>query len=183
MNFNFTRVSVKETDFTKESVQIISATLLIAVLSQIVIPFKPVPFTGQTLGILFSAGLLGKKKGMAAVCTYILLGTVGMPFFAGGNFGLARLAGPTGGYLIGFVAATYVVGMMSDKGRFSSFRTAAIAMIAGNAVIYVFGVLWLSNFVGWTSVLNAGLYPFIPGDIIKILIAASLIPAGSKYIK
>lgn len=183
MNFNSTRTSEIRSETTKDIIQIVSATIMIAILSQLVIPFKPVPFTGQTLGILLSAGLLGRKKGMAAVSTYILLGTVGMPFFAGGNFGLTRLAGPTGGYLIGFIAAAYIVGMMSDKGMFRSFRTAILAMIAGNAVIYIFGVLWLSNFVGWANVLNAGLFPFIPGDIIKILIAGALIPAGSKYIK
>jgi biotin transport system substrate-specific component len=154
---------------------------MIAVLSQLVIPFKPVPFTGQTLGILLSAGVLGRKKGMLAVLSYILLGTIGMPFFAGGDFGLARLAGPTGGYLIGFVAAAFVVGMMKDKGLACSFKTAVLVMAAGNVVIYIFGIIWLSNFTGWENVLSAGVYPFIPGDMIKLSVAAGLIPTGSRF--
>jgi len=179
----FSNVSSKSNELSTQIAQVVTATFLIAVLSQIVIPLYPVPLTGQTLGILLTAGLLGRKKGILAVSTYILLGTVGMPFFAGGDFGLARLAGPTGGYLIGFLAAAYIVGMMSDRGMFRSFKTSIFAMIAGNAVIYIFGVLWLSNFTGWENVLSAGVYPFIPGDMIKILIAGSLVPIGSKYIK
>jgi biotin transporter BioY len=183
MNFHSTKISSLRSEFAKDTIHIVSAAMMIALLSQIVIPLKPVPLTGQTLGILLTAGLLGRKKGIAAVFSYILLGTLGMPFFAGGDFGLARLAGPTGGYLIGFAAAAYFVGFMSDRGMFRSFKTAALLMMTGNAIIYIFGVLWLSNFVGWENVLSVGVYPFIPGDIIKILIAGSLVPIGSKYIK
>jgi len=179
----FSKISVKSKEFSNQIVQVSTATFLIALLSQIVIPLYPVPITGQTLGILLAAGLLGRQKGMLAVSTYIILGTLGMPFFAGGDFGLARLSGPTGGYLIGFAAAAYFVGLMSDRGMFRSFKTSTFAMIAGNTVIYIFGVLWLSRFVGWENVLSAGVFPFIPGDIIKILIAVSLVPLGSKYIK
>lgn len=166
-----------------ELVQVSAAVVTIAFLSQIVIPFKPVPFTGQTLGILLTAGLLGRKKGILAVLTYILLGTMGMPFFAGGDFGLARLAGPTGGYLTGFVVSTFLVGYLSDRGLFKDFRSAVICMSAGNIVIYALGTLWLSKFTGWENVLSAGVIPFIPGDIIKIIIAASLVPAASKLMK
>ncbi|HQO10733.1 MAG TPA: biotin transporter BioY [Clostridiales bacterium] len=171
-----------ENNIAKEMLQVTSATFLIAFLSQIVIPFKPVPLTGQTLGILLAAGTLGRKKGMLSVLTYVLLGTIGMPFFAGGDFGPARLAGPTGGYLAGFIAAAYLVGFLSDRGYLSSFTKASLAMIAGNAVIYLFGVIWLSQFTGWNNVLSAGIFPFIPGDIIKIIVAASVIPSARKFL-
>ena len=166
-----------------ELIQVSAAVITIALLSQIVIPAKPVPFTGQTLGILMTAGLLGRKKGILAVFTYILLGTMGMPFFAGGDFGLARLAGPTGGYLTGFVASSYLVGHLSDKGFFKTFRSAVICMTAGNLVIYALGIIRLSQFTGWENVMSAGVIPFIPGDIIKIMIAASLIPSASRIMK
>lgn len=169
---------------TVKDISLVSGSVIsIALLSQIIIPFKPVPVTGQTLGILLSAGLLGKKKGMLSVLTYILLGTMGIPLFAGGDFGLARLAGPTGGYLTGFLAAAFVVGTLKDKGFMSNFRNAALCMMAGNIVIYTFGLLWLSKFMMPTDLLTTGVYPFIPGDIIKIIIAASLIPAGKRFIK
>jgi biotin transporter BioY len=166
-----------------ELIQVPAAVIAIALLSQVVIPMKPVPFTGQTLGILLTSGLLGRQKGILAVFTYILFGTMGMPFFAGGDFGLARLAGPTGGYLAGFVASAYLVGYLSDKGLFKTFSSAVVCMTAGNLVIYALGVIWLSGFTGWENVMNAGVIPFIPGDIIKIIIAASLVPSASKLIR
>ncbi len=175
--------AVQTRSAVNELVPVLSAVILISVLSQIIIPANPVPFTGQTLGILMTAGVLGRKKGMLAVLTYILLGTMGMPFFAGGYFGLARLAGPTGGYLTGFIAATFLVGTLSDKGYCSTFRSSVLSMTAGSIVIYAIGVLWLSNFTGWENVLSAGVIPFIPGDIIKVIIASSLVPAGSRLIK
>lgn len=177
------RTISKNSDQAFELVQVSAAVIAIAILSQIVIPMRPVPFTGQTLGILLTAGLLGRKKGILAVLTYILFGTIGMPFFAGGDFGLARLAGPTGGYIVGFVASAYIVGFLSDRGFFKSFRSAVICMSAGNLIIYAMGTIWLSRFTGWENVISAGVLPFIPGDIIKIAIAASMIPPASKLIK
>jgi len=170
-------------DLAAELVPVMSAVMTIAALSQIIIPLKPVPLTGQTLGILLSAGILGRKKGMLAVLSYIFLGTLGMPFFAGGNFGLARLAGPTGGYLTGFIAASYLVGYMSDKGYFKNFTMSVVCMTAGNLVIYLSGIIWLSKFIRTSELLATGVYPFIPGDIIKIIIAASLVPVARKYLK
>ena len=180
---SFAQKRVIENTATADLIRVTGAVITIALLSQIVIPFKPVPLTGQTLGILLSAGILGRKKGMLAVLTYILLGTVGMPFFAGGNFGAARLAGPTGGYLAGFIAAAFLVGTLSDMGFMRSFKSAAVCMAAGNILIYSTGVLWLSRFTGWENVLGAGVIPFLPGDILKIIIAASVIPAASKMFR
>ncbi len=180
---NIGRTAFTGRDLAAELIPVMSAVVTIAALSQIVIPLKPVPFTGQTLGILLTAGILGRKKGMLAVLSYVLMGTMGMPFFAGGDFGIARLAGPTGGYLTGFIAASFIVGYLSDKGFFKSFSMSVICMTAGNLVIYISGILWLSRFIRTSDLLATGVYPFIPGDIFKIVIAASLVPAAKKYLK
>ncbi len=176
-----TAATGKET--VRELTPVFSAILFIALLSQIVIPFKPVPFTGQTLGILLSAGILGRKKGMLAVLSYILLGTMGMPFFAGGDFGIARLAGPTGGYLIGFIAAAFIVGSLSDRGYFTTYRSAVLSMAAGNVLIYAVGLMGLYRFIRISDLMATGVIPFIPGDMIKILIAASIVPFSRNLLR
>jgi biotin transport system substrate-specific component len=183
MNLSSNIAGTSENQAAKELLQVVAGIAVIAISAQIVIPFKPVPLTGQTFGVLLAAGILGRKKGMLSVFSYILFGTLGMPFFAGGDFGLARLAGPTGGYLAGFAAAAYLVGILSDLGFFNSFARSVLCMAAGNLVIYSLGVIWLSGFTGWENVLTAGVFPFIGGDIVKILFAASLVPATSKLIK
>ena len=173
----------KEKSLVKDIVLILSASIMIALLAQVAIPMYPVPFTGQTLGVLLTGALLGKKRASISLLVYLFQGIIGLPVFVGGTFGIARLAGPTGGYLIGFVFAAIIVGHLTEKGWDRNFITSVFAMLIGSVVIYSFGLLWLSNFTGWDKVLSAGLIPFISGDIIKILIAASILPAGWKLIK
>jgi biotin transporter BioY len=173
----------KEKSIAKDIILIASTSLMIALLAQVVIPIYPVPFTGQTLGVLLTGALIGKNRASLSLLSYLMMGFIGMPVFVGGTFGIARLAGPTGGYLIGFVFAAMIVGHLTEKGWDRNFITSVIAMFIGSVVIYSFGLLWLSNFTGWDKVLSAGLIPFISGDIIKILIAASILPAGWKLIK
>ncbi|MBN2834155.1 MAG: biotin transporter BioY [Candidatus Delongbacteria bacterium] len=172
----------KEKSLVKDIILVTSTSLMIALLAQIVIPIYPVPFTGQTLGVLLTGALIGKKRATLSLLSYLMMGFIGMPVFVGGTFGITRLAGPTGGYLIGFVFAALVVGHLTEKGWDRNFITSVIAMFIGSIVIYAFGLLWLSNFTGWDKVLSSGLLPFISGDIIKILIAASILPSGWKLI-
>jgi biotin transporter BioY len=101
---------------------------------------------------------------------------LGLPVFAGGMGGLARLAGPTGGYLISFIIAAFVVGWLSEKGWHRRFTTTAISMLIGNAAIYTLGLPWLAAFVGWEAVLKVGFFPFVPGDLLKIILAAVTLP-------
>ena len=188
MNTNSTKLALadviwKEKSIAKDIILIASTSLIIALLAQVVIPIYPVPFTGQTLGVLLTGALIGKKRASLSLLSYLMMGFIGMPVFVGGTFGIARLAGPTGGYLIGFVFAAIIVGHLTEKGWDRNFITSVLAMFIGSIVIYSFGLLWLSNFTGWDKVLSAGLIPFISGDIIKILIAASILPAGWKLIK
>jgi biotin transport system substrate-specific component len=168
----------------REIALVLGGSLLIALSAQLqfVLPFSPVPITGQTFAVLLLGALYGSKRGPATVVTYLALGAVGLPVFAGGAFGIARLVGPTGGYLVGFVAAAFVVGLLSERGWDRKLWTTAVGMIIGNGIIYVAGVLWLSRFVGWPAVLSTGVLPFLAGDALKIALATILLPAGWKLI-
>ncbi len=164
---------------------IAGASLAIALSAQVYLPlpFTPVPISGQTLMVLLAGTLLGSKRGAASVITYLGLGVAGIPLFAGGGVGFARLLGPTGGYLMGFVAAAYVAGYLAEQGWDRRIFTVALAMLAGNVVIYLFGLPRLAVFIGWNRVLALGLYPFITGDVVKLVAATLLLPAGWKLLK
>jgi biotin transport system substrate-specific component len=168
----------------REVALILGGSLLIALSAQLqfVLPFSPVPITGQTFAVLLLGALYGSKRGPATVVTYLALGVMGLPVFAGGAFGLSRLVGPTAGYLVGFLAAAFVVGLLSERGWDRKPWATAVSMIIGNGIIYVTGILWLSRFVGWQAVLSTGFLPFLPGDALKIALATILLPAGWKLI-
>ena len=168
----------------REVALILGGSLLIALSAQLqfILPFSPVPITGQTFTVLLLGALYGSKRGPATVMTYFALGVMGLPVFAGGAFGVARLVGPTAGYLVGFLAAAFVVGLLSERGWDRKPWTTAASMIIGNGIIYMIGVLWLSRFVGWQAVLSTGFLPFLAGDALKIALATILLPAGWKLI-
>lgn len=161
---------------------VLAASWLIALTAQISLPMWPVPVTGQTFGVLFLAALLGRRRGVAAVMAYLAQGALGLPFFQGGTAGTAVLVGPTGGYLAGFVAAAYVVGWLCERGWDRRMETAVVAMIAGNLTIYGVGLLRLANFVPVDELLLVGMVPFLPGDILKIVLAAVLLPLGWRLL-
>jgi len=168
----------------REVALVLGGSLLIALSAQLrlVLPFSPVPISGQTFAVLLLGALYGSRRGPATVMTYLALGAVGLPIGAGGALGVAWLLGPTGGYLVGFVAAAYVVGTLSERGWDRKPWTTAAGMIIGNGIIYAAGIVWLSKFVGWQAVLGAGFYPFLVGDAFKIALATILLPAGWKLI-
>ena len=158
----------------------LAGTVLITLSAKINIPFFPVPMTMQTFAILVLAMAYGPRLGAATLALYIAEGAVGLPVFAGTpekGIGLAYLMGPTGGYILGFLAAAMLVGWLAERGFDRSPAKAAIAMLAGNVVIYVPGLLWLGTVVGWDKpVLAWGLYPFVLGDLFKIALGAALLP-------
>lgn len=180
------RPTVRRSALLYDAALVLAGSLLIALSAQIAIPlpFSPVPITGQTMAVLLVGALLGARRGSLAVLVYIAEGMAGLPVFApGGAVGPARLLGPTGGYLVGFVAAAYLVGLLAERGWDRRVSTTAAAMALGNVVIYTVGVLWLTVFVGsFSAALAAGVVPFIPGDLVKIVIAALLLPAGWKVL-
>jgi biotin transporter BioY len=162
----------------RDVVLVLGGILLLGMTAQLTIPLVPVPVTGQTFGVLLLGALLGARRGGLSVAGYVAAGVAGMPVFAGGAAGPARLFGPTGGYLIGFIAAAWVVGRLSEKGWDRRLTTAAAAMLVGTVAIYAFGLPWLAAFVGWRDVLALGLAPFVVGDLLKLALAALTLPGG-----
>jgi biotin transport system substrate-specific component len=144
-------------------------------------PWSPVPITGQTFGILLVAMALGRVRGASVVLAYLVEGAAGLPVFAGGTAGIAILLGPTGGYLVGFLLAAYVVGWLADIGLSKKYYLSFLAMIVGTIIIYICGLAWLTSFVPADMLLMAGLYPFLPGAAIKLAVAAVVLPSVWKF--
>jgi len=144
------------------------------------LPFSPVPITGQTLIVLLAGAALGSWRGAASQLAYLVEGVVGLPVFAGGTAGLVVLLGPTGGYLIGFVATAGIVGWLVERGASRNGFASVATMLLGSAVVYLFGATWLSLFVpgGLAVVFAQGVLPFLPGDVVKSLIAAGVVPSA-----
>jgi biotin transport system substrate-specific component len=164
----------------------VAGSLLLAGLAQISIPlpFTPVPLTGQTFGVLLVAAALGSKRGILSMILYILEGALSLPFFAGGASGWHVLVGATAGYLLGFVIAAYVIGLLAEHGLERTIRTSFIPFIVGTLIIYLFGVAWLATLLGSISkAIIAGLLPFLIGDLIKLILAALALPAAWKLAK
>jgi biotin transport system substrate-specific component len=166
-------------------VLIICGSLLIGLCAHLKVwlPFSPVPVTGQTFAVLMIGALLGARRGCLTVLSYIIEGAAGLPVFAVGA-GPAVLLGPTGGYLFGFIPAVYITGRLAEKGWDRRIGTTVLAMVFGNLVIYSFGLFRLCCLTGFnTMVLSIGLYPFIVGDLVKIILAAILLPSCWKLLR
>ncbi len=166
----------------REAALVIGGAALMAVCSRLELPLQPVPITGQTFGVMLVGALLGSRRGTVSMLTYLGLGAVGLPVFAGGAAGLARFAGPTAGYLAGFVLATAVVGWLSERGWDRRTWTTIMAMVLGMVPIYMLGLAWLSRFVGWGGAVATGLLPFLVGDALKIGLAALSLPLGWRLV-
>ena len=184
---NYSDILIPERSLSNRVVNIaiiMGTSWIVAISAQITInlPFSPVPITGQTLAVLLAGLFLGKNLGAASIAAYLAQGAAGLPFFAGGKYGLATLFGPTGGYLFGFLAAAYIVGMLSELRYQRSLFQASSTIIVGNVIIYIFGLVWLARFVGESQVLQLGLYPFLIGDLLKILLGIVLVGGSSAFL-
>jgi len=168
-----------KTTLLRNVLLVLSFTVLIALSARISfgVPWSSVPITGQTFAILLTGALLGSRLGALTVIAYLAEGAMGLPVFAYGG-GIAYFTGPTAGYLIGFVPMAFVVGYLCEHGWDRRPWTAILAFAAGEVVLYIFGLAWLSHFVPAKSLLSAGLIPFIPGDLTKIALAAIALPSG-----
>ncbi|MBF0546811.1 MAG: biotin transporter BioY [Candidatus Riflebacteria bacterium] len=161
---------------------ILAGSWLVAISAQITIPFYPVPFTAQTLAVILVGALLGSRRGALSLVTYLLQGAIGLPAFAEATGGLGKLLGPTGGYIIGFIPAAFFCGYLIEHGFRGSFTKLFFAMLAANTLIYLFGIPQLAIFVGWKTAFQAGFLPFIPGDILKAVLAVFLLPISNFLI-
>lgn len=172
--------------FLKDISLILTFSLIIALSAQIAIPlpFTIVPLTLQTFSVLLAGAALGSRKGSIALLLYLSYGALGAPVFAAGGGGIIKLTGFTAGYLWAFPVAAFVTGWLCEKGFDRSFKTSIISMIPGSLIIYLFGVLWLAFLTqqNITTAINQGMTPFIMGDIIKILLAGTLLPLTWKFI-
>ena len=153
------------------------------------LPFTPVPFTLQPMVVLLGGAALGARLGMTAQVLYLALGIAGLPVFAASPIlpqGFGRLLGPTGGYLMSYPLAAFVAGYLAQRGFDRRYLTSVLAMGAGLAIIFACGVAWLAwgaPRLGLSTAVATGLVPFIPADIVKVLLAATVLPATWRFLK
>ena len=165
-----------------DAVLIIAGAALTAVCAQIAVPLWPVPITGQTLAVLLVGVTLGAVRGGLSMVLYAILGIVGLPVFSESSSGWSVVAGPTGGYIIGFIFAAILTGWLAQREWDRKLLRAFVAFLAGSVVVFAFGLPWLAAFLGavgapndLNSVLTAGLYPFIVGGVVKAVLGAGII--------
>jgi len=183
-NETLLEVALAPFDVVRQVGLVIGFSLLMALSAQVVIPIGPIPITGQTFAVLLTGALLGSRLGAITMIVYLIEGASGLPFFRGGMAGIAHLMGPTGGYLIAFPAAAFITGAFAEHGWDRRFLTAAAAMAIGSLVIMLSGWAWFSILMHASPLiaLYDTVIKFIPGDIIKILLAAAVLPTGWKLV-
>jgi biotin transport system substrate-specific component len=172
----------KDCSWFKQAAIVLGASIIIALCAPISIhlPFTPVPIGVQAQVILFISCLLGSKRAVMTVLAFLFQGAIGLPVFAGGTGGAHILAGPTGGYLLGYLIAAFITGHLMERMVRCTPSKAFAAMGLGNLVIYLFGILWLSRYTGWESVFILGVLPFLVGDLLKLIFAAKFLK-GLRY--
>ncbi len=183
-------LTLTSTVVVRRILAVLAGTTLVSVAAQVSVPvpFTPVPWTLQPMAVLIVGGLLGPRLGATSLALYLAIGATGLPVFAagGGALGVARLVGPTGGYLLAYPLVAYVVGAVSTGGSAvrPTFGRSALACVAGLAVIHLGGVAMLTVIHGeWSVAARLGSVPFLLGDVVKILIAATVIHAGTRPIR
>jgi biotin transport system substrate-specific component len=170
----------------KRLVLVAAGVLAIAIAAKIKIPMWPVPITLGTFAILTIGAAYGPRLGLTTVLAYLAVGALGFDVFAGSSaekFGLTYMMGGTGGYLVGYALAAVTLGWFARQGWDRSFGKMALALLIGNAIIYVPGLLWLGQLYGWNEpILAWGLWPFLIGDGLKLVLAALAVPAIWKLV-
>jgi len=183
---NLSATVLPRTSAISKGLLIFVGALFLAALAQVAIPVpgSPVPVTGQTLGVLLLATAYGANLGASTFALYLLIGLAGAPVFANQGHGLERLIGPTGGYLVGMLIASWVLGALAGRKWDQRFLSAITTMFIGNIIIFTFGLIWLHEYTGkdWAWTFGAGLTPFIFGEILKIVIAGTSLPALWKVV-
>ncbi|MFN4140806.1 biotin transporter BioY [Aestuariivirga sp.] len=156
--------------------------VLLTLASKVQVPFWPVPMTLQTLAVLLIGATAGARLGGATVLAWLALGAVGLPVFATGA-GLAYMAGPTGGYLAGFLAAALLTGYLADMGDGRKLGSAFVMLLMGNVLIFALGTAWLAMLIGPKQAFAAGVLPFLPAEALKLALGTLLLASAWKRAK
>jgi biotin transport system substrate-specific component len=171
-----------------EAILLAGGVLLVALSAQVTfhLPGTPVPISGQTFAVLLVGSAYGATRGVATIALYLLVGIVGLPVFSSGTSGWEQVSGATGGYLVGMLVAAGIAGLLAQRGLDRKVSSAVASMLTGNVVIYVFGLAWLYHelpHATFTSTLEAGLYPFVVGDLLKVYLAGALLPGAWSLVR
>jgi biotin transport system substrate-specific component len=171
----------------KKAAIVVAGSLFMAAMTQVSVPFYPVPVTLQTLAVMLIGVTFGFRMATATLALYLVEGAVGLPVFSGFGFGLAKLAGPTGGYLAGFLVAAAVMGFAADRGITRSWFGMIATLLVGEVILMAMGFSWLASLIGTEKAWSAGVVPFIIGDIIKLglaaLIARGVLKGATRFAK
>ena len=165
-----------------KAILILSGVVLLAVSSKVQVPFWPVPMTLQTLAVLMIGATYGARLAASSLIAYLVAGAVGLPVFASGA-GPAYMAGPTGGYLAGFLIAAVILGWLADRGYGRTILSALAMFAIGEVAIFALGTGWLSSLLGVEKAVSAGLLPFIPAEILKVALATAILSLAWKQAK
>lgn len=175
------------TGLLADAILVLAGTGLVAAAAQVSIPlpFTPVPITGQTFAVVLVGASLGATRGTSSLLLYLLLGMAGAPIYADQQSGWDVVSGPTGGYIVGFVLAAALTGYLAERRWDRKLSSAIAAMLTGNVLIYLVGLPWLAVDLGTNldKTLEFGLYPFVPGDVFKLYLAAALLPTAWKVVE
>ncbi len=170
-----------------DSLLVVAGAGLVSLAAQIEIPlsFTPVPISGQTFAVLLVGASLGPLLGASSLLLYFCVGLIGAPVYSGGDSGWEIVKGATGGYLVGFIVAAVLTGWLAQRQWDRRFNSAVAAMLSGSVVIYLFGLPWLAHVANLdlSGTLEAGLYPFVVGDLVKLYLAGMLLPGAWRLVK
>lgn len=170
------------TQLLNKTILIFCGVLLLSVSSKVQVPFWPVPMTLQTLVVLLIGASYGARLGGSTLLAYLATGAIGLPVFAKGA-GLAYMAGPTGGYLAGFLAAAVLIGWLADSGYGRTIFSVIAIFVIGEFLLFALGVGWLAALIGTEKAIVGGLMPFIPAEILKVALACAILTLAWKRTK
>ena len=177
------KIKTKEKEFLKSIFLVLSGVIFLSIMSQLIMPlyFTPVPISLGSFGVILITLLYGRKLGTATVLSYVATGSLGAPVFAG--FKAGSLFSPTGGYILGYIAAALILGFLSDKGIAKSYVKTFLSLLLVSVIILILGALVLMLFVPSKNIFMIGVLPFLPGDMLKVVAATLLFPRLWKFIK
>ena len=176
---NIVKIEAKEKETFKNILLVLGGVAFLSIMSQVLIPLPYTPSLG-TFGVTLMALLYGRKLGTATILSYVAAGSLGAPIFAGGKAG--SLFSPTGGYILGYIAATIILGYLADKGVTKSYVKTILSLMLSSAIILTLGSLVLSLFVPGKNAFMIGVLPFLPGDALKSTTTTLLLPTLWKFI-